>query len=97
MDRKTEVQVKTVTREQVRSLLQTAATRLSAEEERVLRARHSATLTREPLSQKGEGHAEAQAEMLAIELAAFRERRTSTLARDSDTKDKIVRALRKKR
>lgn len=104
MDRKTEAREKTVTKDEVRELLETAAAKLAAHEERALRMRHGAgAAPATVLTRKGEGHPEAQEELLALELQAFRELKARAAAArpaaatENRTKDKIVRALRRKK
>ncbi|MBX5482437.1 MAG: hypothetical protein IRZ16_11470 [Myxococcaceae bacterium] len=98
-----------VTAEEVRSALGRART-VTSEEEKVLRMRHGVgarTLT-EPLPHAAAGNEELEDELLVIEMQlqrAWRMRMAEEKARSvpavapraSKTKDKIVRALRKKK
>ncbi|HCF62517.1 MAG TPA: hypothetical protein DFS52_31575 [Myxococcales bacterium] len=78
---------------------------LASEEEKVLRMRHgSKVATQKPLERHGEGNQELQDELLLMEMQLLRAYRQhqKQMARaaapaPSRTKDKIVRALRKKR
>lgn len=78
---------------------------LASEDEKVLRMRHGVGLAKtESLARQGEGNAELQDELLLLEmhlLRAYRQRQKQTtrkpLPRASRAKEKIVRALRKKR
>ena len=59
----------TITSTEVRTLLRTAATRLSAREEKALRMRTGVSLPKsQVLARRGQGHPEARAELLALEL-----------------------------
>ncbi len=75
---------------------------LTAEEERVLRARHGVGVSKdEPLGRVGQDHPEARARISEFELEAFRAMGHlyglgKTQAQPSKAKDKIVRALRRK-
>jgi hypothetical protein len=90
----------TVTSTEVREILRTAAQRLSAREEKALRMRQGASLDpTAPLPRRGQHHAEARAELLAleIELCGKLEQRAQASATPVRTKekDKIIRALRR--
>ena len=78
---------------------------VSSEDEKVLRMRYGAAVKKDaPLARHGEGDADLQDELLLMEmemLRAYRLHQKQTAAqrvqpRPSRTKDKIVRALRKK-
>ena len=59
----------TITSTEVRTLLRTAAARLSAREEKALRMRTGVSLPKnQVLARRGQGHPEARAELLALEL-----------------------------
>jgi hypothetical protein len=80
---------------------------VASEEEKVLRMRHGARVeTGAPLERHGEGNEELRDELLLMEmqlLRAWRQHQKQMaqaqriVAQPSRTKDKIVRALRKKR
>ncbi len=75
---------------------------LTAEEERVLRARHGVGVAKdELLGRVGQNHPDARARISELELEAFRAMGHiyglgKTQAQPSKAKDKIVRALRRK-
>jgi hypothetical protein len=77
---------------------------LASEDEKVLRMRYGAKVaTQAPLERHGEGNEELQDELLLMEMELLRAWRAHqsqlaqrAQARPSRTKDKIVRALRKK-
>ena len=92
----------TITSEEVRELLRTAARQLSAREEKAVRMRSGTSLDRsQPLPRRGQNNPEAQAELMALEI----ELRQKLLARAvapsaaapvrTKEKDKIIRALRR--
>src|SRR5436853_5496842 len=88
----------TIASTEVRALLVKASKALSAREEKALRMRHGAGVGQlEPLPRRGQQHADARAELLALEI----ELKNKLLARArpapqaSREKDKIVRALRR--
>jgi hypothetical protein len=93
----------TITSTEVRELLRTAARQLSAREEKAVRMRSGAGVGRdEPLPRRGQGHPEARAELLALEIElkqklAERSTKKTTAAAPvpSKEKDKIIRALRR--
>ncbi len=100
----------TITSTEVRSLLRTAAERLSAREEKALRMRTGASLPKNQLlARRGQNHPEARAELLALELelrqklqeraAAAKPAPQKPAPKASTTrtkeKDKIIRALRR--
>jgi hypothetical protein len=62
----------TITSNQVRDLLRTAADQLSAREEKALRMSHAAPLAgnslKDPLPRRGQQHPEAQAELVSLEI-----------------------------
>lgn len=59
----------TITSTEVRELLRTAAERLSAREEKVVRMRSGAQLAKgQPLPRRGQQHEESRAELAALEL-----------------------------
>jgi hypothetical protein len=62
----------TITSNQVRELLQTAADQLSAREEKALRMSHAAPLAgsslKDPLARRGQQNPEARAELLSLEI-----------------------------
>jgi hypothetical protein len=95
------VQEAVESREVSKALEKTSA--LTSDEEKVLRMRHGAKVdTRRTLERHGEGNAELQDELLLMEMQLFRAYRAHLAqqarkaAQPSRTKDKIVRALRKK-
>ena len=112
MERKVGASTVAVAREEIRSALRRSKT-LSSEEEKVLRMRHGvgAATTADPLPEAAGGNAELRDELLVIEmqlLRAWRKRLAEEKAsgsrvahaaapRDSRTKDKIVRSLRRKK
>ncbi|MGA9524770.1 MAG: hypothetical protein WBV82_25150 [Myxococcaceae bacterium] len=110
MERKAGTATVAVTREEVRSAFARTRT-LSSEEEKALRMRHGIGAERaEPLPRAAGRNAELEDELLVIEMQlmrAWRARldqqkaaafpRTTTTTTTSRTKDKIVRALRKKK
>ncbi|HEY3450120.1 MAG TPA: hypothetical protein VGK67_27450 [Myxococcales bacterium] len=77
---------------------------VASEDEKVLRMRYGATVQKEaPLARHGEGDTELQDELLLMEMELLRAYRLHqkqmvqrVQPRQSRTKDKIVRALRKK-
>jgi hypothetical protein len=90
----------TITSTEVRDMLRTAALRLSAREEKVLRMRDGVGLDpTAPLPRRGQTHPEARAELLALELELTRKvaERAATAATPVRTKEKekIIRALRR--
>ncbi len=97
-----------VTKEEVRAAFRKAQA-LTSEEDKALRMRHGVTAPdlRAPLPRAAAGHAELEDELLVIEMQLLRglrrrqEEATGAPSRpaptSSRTKDKIVRALRKKR
>lgn len=91
-----------VTTEEVESALARART-VSSEEEKVLRMRYGAKVARTaPLTSVASGNPELEDELLLIEMQLFRAhfaRRTAppTQGTRNPAKEKIVRALRKKR
>ena len=92
----------TITSTEVRELLRTAAKQLSGREEKALRMRSGTSLDRtEPLPRRGQGHPDAQAELLALEIdlkqklaARSGKTKAATTVRTRE-KDKIIRALRR--
>jgi hypothetical protein len=104
MQRKAGSQVREmVEAKEVKSALAKAKT-IASEDEKILRMRYGATVqTDAPLARQAEGNTELQDELLLMEmelLRAFRQHQKEvaarTAARPSRTKEKIVRALRKK-
>ena len=93
----------TITSTEVRELLRTAASRLSAREEKTVRMRSGTSLGHgEILPRRGQDNPEARAQLLAleIELKEKLEARASAKAAMSapvrtKEKDKIIRALRR--
>jgi hypothetical protein len=93
----------TITSAEVRQLLRTAASRLSAREEKTVRMRSGTSLGKnEILPRRGQNHPEARAELLALEIElkqklAARSAATKGAATSVRTKekDKIIRALRR--
>jgi hypothetical protein len=93
----------TITSEEVRELLRTAARQLSAREEKAVRMRSGTSLDpSQPLPRRGQNNPEARAELMALEI----ELKQKLLARGGATsaaaapvrtkeKDKIIRALRR--
>ena len=92
---------KTVTAVEVTSALPRAR-QVAAEEERVLRMRYGArTGTAEPLARHGEDNEELASELLLIEMDLFRQMKARQASAKvvpiaSRTKDKIIRALRRR-
>jgi hypothetical protein len=94
----------TITSTEVQELLRSAASKLSAREEKALRMRQGAPIgLHDPLPRRGQAHPEARAELLALEIE-LREKLRARAAptpkaeaqpRPSREKDKIVRALRR--
>ena len=84
-----------------RELLRIAARRLTAREEKTVRMRSGVSLGRgELLPRRGQNHAEAKAELLAMEIElkqklAARSRKGSATQVRTKEKDKIIRALRR--
>jgi hypothetical protein len=78
------------------------AKHLASEEEKVLRMRHGArTSTTAPLPRLGQDNPELASELLLIELDLFRQAkarmaRSKVVPISSRTKDKIIRALRRR-
>jgi hypothetical protein len=90
----------TITSTEVREMLRTAAQRLSAREEKAVRMREGVGLDRTAsLPRRGQTHAEARAELLALEIELKRklaERAEGPAAPvRTKEKDKIIRALRR--
>jgi hypothetical protein len=94
----------TTTSTEVRELLQTAAAKLSAREEKTLRMLQGAGVgLHEPLPRRGQNHPEARAELLALEIELREQVKERAAAKApkgaqpqaSRGKDKIVRALRR--
>jgi len=100
----------TITTTEVRDLLRTAAEKLSAREEKTLRMSHGAGLDpAAALPRRGQEHAEARAELAALEIDLLRRlsAHSDALAEvepaakagpspsQSKQKDKIIRALRR--
>lgn len=93
----------TITSTEVRELLRTAASRLSAREEKAVRMRSGTSLGRgEPLPRRGQDNPEARAQLLALEIElkeklAARAAASRPLAAPVRVKekDKIIRALRR--
>ncbi len=92
----------TITSQEVRELLRTAARQLSAREEKAVRMRSGTSLDRsQPLPRRGQNNPEARAELMALEI----ELKQKLLARGAapsaaapvrtKEKDKIIRALRR--
>jgi hypothetical protein len=90
----------TVTSTEVREMLRTAAQRLTAREEKVMRMRQGACLDRgAALPRRGQRHPQARAELLALEVELVqklsqRAQAAATPVRTKE-KDKIIRALRR--
>jgi hypothetical protein len=103
MERKQTTGTVEVTTEEVRTKLSKA--KLAPAEERVLRMRHGVAADRaKPLPRAAGGNAELEDELLVIEMQLMRQLRARAGAparapevQDSKTKDKIVRALRRKK
>ena len=103
MDRKQTVGTVEVTAEEVRTQLGKA--KLAPVEEKVLRLRHGVAADRAaPLPRAAAGNAELEDELLVIEMQLARQLRARSAApqrapevHDSKTKDKIVRALRRRK
>ena len=100
----------TITSTEVRELLRTAADRLSAREEKVVRMRSGASAAKgQPLLRRGQQHEESRAELAALELELVQKLRERAAAKPSQKaapkaqapatrtkeKDKIIRALRR--
>lgn len=92
----------TITSTEVRDLLRTAAKKLTAREEKILRMRSGTSIAKDqPLPRRGQAHPEARAELLALEIELKRKleaRKGSAEAAPevrSKAKDKIIRALRR--
>ncbi len=91
-----------VTTEEVEAALARART-VTSEEEKVLRMRYGAKVARTaPLTSVAAGNTELEDELLVIEMQLFRAQRAKraappTLGTRNPAKEKIVRALRKKR
>jgi len=94
----------TITSTEVRELLRTAASRLSAREEKTVRMRSGASLgNNEPLPRRGQEHPEARAQLLALEIElkeklaerAAASRAAAVAPVRTKEKDKIIRALRR--
>ena len=94
----------TTTSTEVRELLQTAASKLSAREEKTLRMLQGAGVgLHEPLPRRGQDNPEARAELLALEIELGEKLKaraaaaapTAARPQPSRGKDKIVRALRR--
>ena len=93
----------TITSTEVRELLRTAASRLSAREEKAVRMRSGTSLGRhEPLPRRGQDNPEARAQLLALEIELKEKlaaRAAASRAPGSPVrmkeKDKIIRALRR--
>ncbi len=96
----------TTTTTEVRELLQTAAQKLGAREEKALRMLQGVTVgPHEPLPRRGQDNPDARAELLALEIElvakekaraeAERPKAAAAKAQPSRGKDKIVRALRR--
>jgi hypothetical protein len=103
MDRKQSRGTVEVTAEEVRT--QVGKAKLSPAEEKVLRLRHGIAPDRaEPLPRAAAGKADLEDELLVIEMQLMRQLRARNVVaqrppelHDSKTKDKIVRALRRKK
>jgi hypothetical protein len=100
--RKTATTTIAPTREAVLRAIEARARELDAEEERVVRARHGARAPADlVLERKAEG--EVLDELLLVEMELFRRyrahlaERTQARATPSPAKDRIVRALRRKK
>jgi len=89
----------TITSTEVRQLLENAAGKLGAREEKALRMRSGAGVgLNDPLPRRGQEHPEARAELLALEIELRQkilERAGAPKPTQSRQKDKIVRALRR--
>ena len=92
----------TITSEEVRELLRTAARQLSAREEKAVRMRSGTSLDRsQPLPRRGQNNPEARAELMALEIELKQKllARTATPSAAAPVrtkeKDKIIRALRR--
>ena len=99
----------TITSTEVRDLLRTAAAGLSAREEKALRMRTGSSVSKTaPLPRRGQNHADARAELMALEIElmtkfgpkpAAKPVKAATKAPAASTrtkeKDKIIRALRR--
>jgi hypothetical protein len=102
MERKAGGSTAEVAAAEVRAALGGART-LSSEEEKALRMRHGGFVQRDaPLPRAAAGNAELEDELLVVEMQLMRAWRrrmaaATTAPAPSRTKDKIVRALRKKR
>ena len=92
---------KTVTAVEVTTALPRAR-HVAAEEERVLRMRYGARTTKaEPLARHGEDNPDLASELLLIEMDLFRQMKArmaqaKVVPIQSRTKDKIIRALRRR-
>ena len=103
MQRKSTVRETVETREVSKALDKTRT--LASDEEKVVRMRHGAKVATEaPLGRHGEGNEEVQDELLLLEmqlLRAYRQHQKqiaqAAAPQPSRAKDKIVRALRKKK
>jgi hypothetical protein len=92
------VKTATATKESVGRALEGRAPELTSEEERVVRARHGAPLSREAKLERkatGEGHDE----LLLIELELFRRYRAYRASLDGSgaARERVVKTLRRKR
>src|SRR5579871_6055573 len=100
MERKTGSSTAAVTAAEVQAALGRAKT-LTSEEEKALRQRYGAKVAvTAPLPSAASGNAELEDELLLIEMQlmrAWKMRLGGAMPAPSRTKDKIVRALRKKR
>ena len=93
----------TITSTEVRELLRTAAKQLSAREEKAVRMRHGAGVDpRTVLPRRGQDHADARAELLALEIELKEKLAARSPASHHEPaavrtkeKDKIIRALRR--
>lgn len=97
----------TITSTEVRELLRTAASSLSAREEKALRMRTGASISKAiTLPRRGQKHPEARAELLALEIELMKRfapappaKKAAKAAPAASTrtkeKDKIIRALRR--
>jgi DNA-directed RNA polymerase sigma subunit (sigma70/sigma32) len=94
----------TMTSTEVRELLRTAAAKLSAREEKVVRMRTGATLPKpRSLARRGQEHPEARAELYALEIELMQklQARAEPAAKAhrqpvrTKEKEKIIRALKR--
>jgi hypothetical protein len=93
----------TMTSSEVRELLRTAASRLSAREEKAVRMRSGTSISRtEVLPRRGQDNPETRAELLALEIELKQKlaaragvARGAAPAVRTKEKDKIIRALRR--